>query len=118
MNKFTTKDSGKRKEFTTGMVRDISEDKPRFDLIIPKKIKYESSLFYRWAMLMSRGAKKYSDRNWEKASTQEELDRFKESAFRHFIQWYSGELDEDHASAVLFNINGAEYVKEQFNKNC
>jgi len=117
MTTFETKDSGKRKEFSTGMVRDISEDKPRFDLIIPKDCKYTESLIYRWSMLMSRGAKKYSARNWEKANTKEELDRFKESAFRHFIQWYTGEVDEDHASAVMFNLQGAEYVKSRIKKD-
>lgn len=53
-----------------------------------------------------------SNRNWEKASTQDEIDRFKESAFRHFMQWFFGENDEDHAAAVFFNITGAEYTKE------
>ncbi len=50
-------------------------------------------------------------RNWELAKTDEELERFKSSAFRHFMQWLSGEDDEDHASAVYFNIQCAEYVK-------
>jgi hypothetical protein len=48
-----------------------------------------------------------------KASGQEELDRFRASAARHFAQWMAGDTDEDHASAVWFNINGAEYVKER-----
>lgn len=109
--KYETKDSGKRKEFSTGMQRDTSESKPRFDLIMPLDVPYNEQLFTRLAELMGRGAIKYNDRNWEKASTQEELDRFKESAFRHFIQWFSGEVDEDHAAAVLFNIQGAEFVK-------
>ena len=52
-------------------------------------------------------------RNWMKAREQEELDRFKESALRHFLQWYDGDTDEDHAAATIFNMNGAEYVKEQ-----
>ena len=29
------------------------------------------------------------------------------------MQWYYDETDEDHAAATTFNINGAEYVKEQ-----
>ena len=32
---FETKDSGKREEFTSGMVRDTQDDKPRYDLIDP-----------------------------------------------------------------------------------
>jgi len=51
-------------------------------------------------------------RNWMKASGEAELERFKQSAFRHFIQWMRGDTDEDHGAAVMFNINGAEYVKQ------
>jgi len=108
---YITKDSGKRQEFNTGMKRDSQEGKPRFDLCIAKDLKFDESLFYRWAMLMGRGAEKYDERNWEKANTEEEMSRFKASAFRHFMQWFSNEEDEDHAAAVLFNINAHEYVK-------
>jgi hypothetical protein len=54
-----------------------------------------------------------STRNWEKAKGQAELDRFRESARRHFSQWYYGELDEDHAAATFFNITGFEMVKSK-----
>lgn len=111
MGKYTTKDSGERTSFASGMVRDITEGKTRYDLIIPNDC--QDPMFKRWAELMTRGAEKYGSRNWEKASGEEELARFKESAFRHFVQWYLGQTDEDHASAVFFNIQGAEYVKEK-----
>lgn len=104
--KFVTKSTGKQKVFSTGMHRDISEEKPRYDLLPLFMLK-------RWAELMDRGAKKYNERNWEKAETEEELARFKESAFRHFIQWFEGENDEDHGAAVMFNISGAEMVKNK-----
>lgn len=103
MIKFETKDSGERKEFDSGMVRDIQDDKPLYTLIPTFMLK-------RWAELMGRGANKYGRDNWKKASGQEELERFKDSAFRHFIQWLDGEVDEDHAAGVFFNIAGAEYV--------
>lgn len=108
---YQTKDSGERQQYPTGMVRDTNEGKPRFDLLIPKGIAYEEAMITRWAALLARGAEKYTERNWEKASTVEEYERFKESAFRHFIQWHMDEVDEDHGSAVFFNIQGAEYVK-------
>ena len=109
---YETKDSGERAEFKTGMVRDLSVDKPRFDLITPEILPYKETLLYRWAMLMTRGAVKYGNRNWEKAKTKEEFNRFKESAFRHFMQWiFEADDGEDHAVAVMFNISGAEYVK-------
>jgi hypothetical protein len=104
---FITKDSGERQEFSTGMVRDTSTNKIRYDLVYMPMLK-------RWAELMTRGAIKYSPNNWKKASTQEELDRFKESAFRHFMTWFLDEdSSEDHGAAIYFNIAGAEYVKEK-----
>lgn len=109
--KYITKDSGKRQDYASGMRRDLQEGKPRFDLVIPLGIPYTDTLFYRWAALMERGMDKYGYRNWEKANSEEEMIRFKASAFRHLIQWFSGEDDEDHAAAVFFNINAYEYVK-------
>jgi len=116
MKKYTTKDSGKRAEFSTGMVRDTDDNKPRFDLLFPKDIPYKEQLLTRFAELMSRGAKKYTERNWEKANSKEELERFKSSALRHLLQWFNGEEDEDHAVAVMFNLMGAEYVKTKLDK--
>ncbi len=106
MTDFVTKDSGQRQEFSTGMVRDTSTNKARYDLV-------DVPMLTRWAELMARGAKKYGANNWRKASTQEELDRFKESAFRHFMQWFGGATDEDHGAAVFFNVAGAEMVKNK-----
>lgn len=109
-NQFETKDSGKRAEFASGMVRDTDEGKARFDLLMPEGVAYEDQLLTRFANLMERGARKYEARNWEKANSLEELDRAKSSAFRHFMQWFTGEKDEDHAAATLFNIMVAETV--------
>lgn len=103
--KFEIKDSGKRQEFASGMVRDISEGKIDYTLIT------DGPMFKRWAIHLTNGARKYAKRNWLKAEGDAELERFKESAFRHFMQWYYGESDEDHASAVFFNINGYETLK-------
>ena len=111
--KYITKDSGKRQEYNSGMNRDLQDGKPQFDLIIPESQEYTESLLYRWAMLMERGRAKYGKRNWEKANSKEEMERFKSSAFRHFMQWFHGEEDEDHAAAVLFNINAYESTKQK-----
>jgi hypothetical protein len=105
------KDSGKRLSFASGMVRDVDDTKPAFDLVIPERVPYEELMLTRWAELLRKGAIKYSRRNWEKADSQEELDRAKASAFRHFMQWFSGETDEDHAAAVFFNINEVETIR-------
>ena len=113
MSKYITKDSGKRQNYKSGMRRDLQEGKARFDLLIPENQKYNETMLYRWAMLMERGMSKYGYRNWEKANSKEELIRFKQSAFRHFMQWFSDEDDEDHSSAILFNLNAYEWLKEK-----
>lgn len=108
---FEVKDSGKREEYTSGMRRDTNQGKVRYDLVVPEDMR--EPMLKRWAEHMAKGAIKYGDRNWELAAGEPELERFRESAFRHFMQWYMGENDEDHAAAVFFNIQGAEYVEEK-----
>ena len=114
---FITKDSGARKEFDSGMHRDLQVGKPRFDLINPKGLPYSETLLYRWAMLMSRGAEKYNSRNWEKANSIEELKRFKSSAERHFRQFMDNETDEDHMGGMIFNVNAINYLMWKLNCN-
>lgn len=104
---FVTKDSGKRQEYQSGMKRDIQEGKPRFDLCY-------MPMFERWAALMTRGMEKYGENNWKKANSLEELNRFRASAMRHFMQWFNNvDQTEDHAAAVLFNISAVEYLKDK-----
>lgn len=110
---FITKDSGKRQEFESGMQRDTSEGKLRYHRVA------DGPMLKRWAGLLTRGAVKYPDpkpgvANWTQANGEAEYARFRESAWTHFMQWYYGdEPEEDHAAAVFFNINGAEYTKER-----
>jgi hypothetical protein len=104
---FVTKDSGERAEYSSGMRRDSANKTLRPDLI-------DQTLLGRWAELMGRGAIKYGERNWTKAKTLEEYDRFRASAYRHFFQWYNGiDPAEDHAAAVCFNLGGAERVRNK-----
>lgn len=110
MTEYITKDSGERQEFDSGMKRDTEAGKPRFDLLIPDGVPYEDQLLTRFAMLLARGAEKYDARNWEQANSAEEVARAKSSAFRHFMQWLCGEVDEDHAVATMFNIMVVETV--------
>lgn len=107
MNGFAIKDSGQRQQFDSGMVRDVTEGKTDYSLVL------DGPMFERWAVHLTKGAAKYDKGNWMKAEGAAELARFEESAFRHFVQWIRGDRDEDHAAAVMFNINGAEYVREQ-----
>ncbi len=111
MADFETKDSGERAKYDSGMVRDTDKGKARFDLIFPEGVPYKEQIITRFAKLMARGAEKYTQRNWEQARGKEEMDRFKSSALRHMMQWFNGELDEDHAVAVFFNIMAYESTK-------
>jgi hypothetical protein len=104
---FAVKDSGERQQFDSGMVRDVTDGKTDYALTL------DGPMFERWAEHLTKGAQKYDKRNWMKAEGQAEYERFRESAFRHFLQWYRGAIDEDHAAAVVFNVNGAEYVKSR-----
>lgn len=101
---FVVRDSGKRQEFGSGMRRDVDEGKPLFTLL-PR------DFLRRWAMHMTKAMPKYGRDNWTLANSPEELQRFKDSAFRHFMAWLDGEIDEDHACGVAFNIAAAERVK-------
>ncbi len=109
---FQVKDSGKRQSFDGGMVRDTQEGKIDWWRV------YVGPMLKRWAIHVTKGATKYPDvtvgvPNWTLAAGPEELHRFKASAARHFAQWLADETDEDHGAAVMFNINGAEFVKEK-----
>jgi len=110
MNEFQVKDSGKREQFESGMMRDTTEGKVDYTLVL------DGPMFARWAEHLTKGAVKYKKRNWMQANGQAEYDRFRESAMRHFMQWIEGNTDEDHAAAVFFNINGACYVKDKLDQ--
>jgi hypothetical protein len=116
MTEFETKHGDEREQYESGMQRDKETGKPRFDLIIPADVPYDEQLLTRIAKLLGRGADHYGDRNWEKGSGQEELDRARSSAFRHFMQWFTGEGDEDHAAAVFFNIQAAELFQSRIDE--
>lgn len=104
---FTVKDSGERQQFESGMVRDVTEGKVDYTLV------YDGPMLDRWAEHLTKGAIKYDARNWMLADGEAEMERFKQSAARHFRQWMRGDTDEDHAAAVFFNLNGYEYVRSR-----
>lgn len=114
--KYETKQSGQVKQYSSGMMRDVDEEKTRFDLLIPENCKHP--MLVRWAELLTRGAVKYAPRNFEVANTKEEYDRAMQSLWRHFIQYVTGVKDgEDHAAAILFNVQLCELIKERMDEN-
>jgi len=112
---FEIKDSGVREEYDSGMVRDTAGGKVDLHRVL------DGPLFLRWAQHLTKGAIKYPDielgvPNWTLANSWKEYYRFKASAFHHFFDWFIGKRDEDHMAGLVFNLNGAEYVRDRLNK--
>jgi hypothetical protein len=90
---YQIKDSGQRRDFGTGAVRDMSSGKGRFDLV-PWEVIRALAIHYE------RGCLKYGDRNWEKGIP---VSSFLDSAMRHLAQVIDGRDDENHLIAAIWN---------------
>jgi hypothetical protein len=116
-DKYVVKDSGKKFESPDGMVRDTSEGKPQFTLMFPKGVPYEEQLMTRVADLYYKGGVKYGPRNWEKSSTEESLAKHEDCLMRHVVKFLLGMEDEDHAAAVVWNVNAVLLTRRNLAKN-
>lgn len=115
---YTTKSSGRAPAGESGMKRDDPAGKPKFGLMMPKGVPYEEQLLTRLAALYERGGAIYGDRNWEKSSTEEDLERHTESLLRHVMKFVNGVEDgEDHAAAIMWNVNAVELTKRNIKKS-
>jgi len=65
------------------------------------------------AIHYEKGAEKYEEDNWKKGIPEQS---FRDSGLRHMCQWLSGETDEPHAIAAIWNFFGAIYVSLNNNK--
>jgi len=90
----------------SGMRREPEDGKINYLLL------RDGPMLKRWAQLLTSAIPVRGRRNWMLANSEDDLGRFRRSACRHFEQWLAGETDEDHAAAVIFNVNGAEYVRD------
>lgn len=97
------KDSGQRRQFGSGAVRDMQEGKGRLDLLPACSI-------LRIARHFEAGALKYEERNWEKGIP---LHSFIDSALRHLMKFLDGQTDEDHLCAAGWNILCAMWTEEK-----
>jgi hypothetical protein len=95
------------RRYESGVIRGDNTGKTDYTLAL------DGPLFERWARLLTENVGSKGRRNWLNASTQEDYDRFRESLFRHTIQFLSGDESEDHAAAICFNVNGMLYAQEQ-----
>lgn len=96
-------DSGERRGFETGAVRDMQAGKGRCDLL-------PACALLRLAKHYEAGANKYADRNWEKGIP---ISVMVDSAMRHLLKYMDGQTDEDHLTAVAWNILGAMWMEEK-----
>lgn len=139
------KDSGARREFDTGAVRDIAEGKGRCDLLplgviaeeLNDKILSNIETYIRtgdiqqlWIAIETfssqhfngvitaflevskqyeDGAKKYTERNWEKGIP---VHCYIDSGVRHYLKVVRGDTDEPHQRAFVWNMLGAIWTHE------
>ena len=97
------KDSGERRQFETGAVRDIQEGKGRMDLL-PMCALIRVSRHYE------DGAKKYKERNWEQGIP---MHCYMDSALRHIAKYMDGYADEDHLCAAAWNLLCAMWTEDR-----
>lgn len=96
-------DSGERMSYGEDKaVREPSDGKGRFDLITPFGLE-------RLAKWYELGAKKYTDRNWEKGIP---FSRYFDSAMRHMMKFIMGRTDEDHLAAAVWNLMAIMHHQE------
>lgn len=88
------KDSGNRRTFSTGSVRDMSEGKGRMDLLAWDAI-------IEISKHCENGAKKYGEHNVDKGIPTNSLC---DSAARHLAKYLAGHTDEDHLLAAAWNL--------------
>jgi hypothetical protein len=98
------KDSGERRQFKTGAIRDRAVGKGRFDLI-------STQMLFRLARHYEAGSIKYSDRNWEQGMP---ISVYVDAAMRHLIKYIAGWNDEDHLAAVVWNISAIMHHEDKF----
>jgi hypothetical protein len=89
----TIPDTGERRSFTTGAVRDASIGKGHFHSIPPVARRAVARRF-------EDGAKKYAKDNWMKGIP---LSAYVDSINRHLMAIEEGDTSEDHHGALIWN---------------
>lgn len=102
MKETVIKDSGSKKKFSTGSMRDIQLGKPCPDLA-------PTSTLLKLYMHYGNGACKYLSRNWEKGQP---LTQYVRSAERHLCAFKLGRTDEPHLIAALWNIIALDWTMD------
>ena len=106
MSEFVVKDSGDRRTFSTGSVRDRGDLKPRPDMISPFAL-------MRIGEHMRKGAAKYGPWNWQLGQPFSEITA---SMHRHLLQWEQGDQEEDHLAAIVFGAQALMHYREMIDR--
>lgn len=98
-------DTGERTVFETGAQRDKSSGKGYPSDIPPCAERRLASHFEYGAL-----GKGYGRDNWMQGIP---LRRYHDALKRHLLSWSEGDVSEDHAAAVLWNMSCAMWTEEQ-----
>jgi hypothetical protein len=103
----TLDDTGHRADFGNGAMRERAPGKGRYDLLPPEAIE-------ALALVFEEGARKYSDRNWERGIP---LSTCIDSGLRHLFKLSAGMDDEDHAALAMANMAMFIALRERAKKS-
>lgn len=103
--------------YSGGGVRDVTEGKPRIDLMWPLGVPFDAQVLTRVGLWLERGMRKYAERNWERFHTADALTHALASLNRHLGLYMSGDESEDHAAAIITNVIFAETIRWKIANN-
>lgn len=92
-----------KREWEDGGIRDLNDEKGRFDLLPPFAMRCLAKHF-------QYGAKHYADRNWEFGIP---MSVYMDSGIRHIFSFLSGAHGEDHLVAAAWNLLCAIDTRER-----
>lgn len=71
------------------------------ELFSTRAYKGEDDMFLDASVHFEEGAKKYGEHNWQKEIP---VNRYVDSAVRHYLKWRRGDDDERHDRAFVWNL--------------
>jgi cell division protein YceG involved in septum cleavage len=104
MSEYEIKETPELAKFAeTGAVRSSAEGRGRYDLV-------PQIVIDRFAKHLEKGAKKYTDNNWQKGMN---IRRCLSSLLRHAFQVLTGDETEDHLAAIIFNAGAVMFFRDK-----
>ena len=101
------KDSGEKRMFPSGSVRDRDDSKPRPDLISPFAL-------LEVGQHMRQGDERYGQNNWMLGQPFSEVTA---SMYRHLLAWMTGDERENHLAAIIFGAQALMHYREMIRRD-